>query len=172
PSMQRIFSDDAEIFFDVAGSGPPVLLLHPFPLNHEFWIPVSRFLSSRYRLITPDLRGHGESGLGDGPATMQKHASDLVRILNDAGVERAPVVGVSIGGYIIFEFWRRFRERVSALILCNTKAPADTPEARRARLESAGDVLQHGTETFFEGMAQKCLGETTKYSRPDLVEGG
>ena len=169
--MQRILSDDSDIFYDVAGSGPPVLLLHPFPLNHEFWIPVSRFLSSKYRLIMPDLRGHGESGLGDGPATMQKHASDLVRILNDAGVERAPMVGVSIGGYIIFEFWRRFRDRISSLVLCNTKAPADNSEARNARLESANDVLQRGTEPFCEGMAQKCLGETTKHSRPDLVEG-
>lgn len=169
--MQRIFSDDAEIFYDVAGSGPPVVLLHPFPLNHEFWIPVARFLSLRYRLIMPDLRGHGESGLGDGPATMQKHASDLARILNDADVERAPIVGVSIGGYIIFEFWRRFRDRISGLVLCNTKAPADNSEARNARLESANAVLQRGTEPFFGGMAQKCLGETTKHSRPDLVEG-
>ncbi|HZQ20358.1 MAG TPA: alpha/beta fold hydrolase [Terriglobales bacterium] len=169
--MQRIFSDDAEIFYDVAGAGSPVLLLHPFPLNHEFWIPVSRFLSSRYRLIMPDLRGHGESGLGDGPATMQKHVFDLVSILNDADVERVPVVGVSIGGYIIFEFWRHFRDRISALVLCNTKAQADSPEARNARLESANDVLQRGTGSFFEGMAKKCLGETTKYLRPDLVEG-
>ncbi|HKW16808.1 MAG TPA: alpha/beta hydrolase [Terriglobales bacterium] len=169
--MQRIASNDADISYDLAGGGPSVVLLHPFPLNHEFWIPVSQFLSSRYRLIMPDLRGHGESGLGDGPATMQKHASDLARILTDAGVEHAPLVGVSIGGYLIFEFWRRFRERVSALILCNTKAPADTVEARNARLASADDVLQRGTEPFFEDMAQKCCGDTTRHSRPDLVEG-
>jgi pimeloyl-ACP methyl ester carboxylesterase len=102
---------------------------------------------------------------------MQKHASDLVRILNDAAIERAPLIGVSIGGYISFEFWRRFRERLSALVLCNTKASADTNDARNARLESANDVLQRGTEPFFEGMAQKCFGETTRHSRPDLVEG-
>jgi pimeloyl-ACP methyl ester carboxylesterase len=169
--VQLIRSDDAEIFYDVAGSGPRVILLHPFPLNHEFWFPVSKSLSPRYRVIMPDLRGHGESGLGDGPATMQKHASDLVRILNDAAIERAPLIGVSIGGYISFEFWRRFRERLSALVLCNTKASADTNDARNARLESANDVLQRGTEPFFEGMAQKCFGETTRHSRPDLVEG-
>jgi 3-oxoadipate enol-lactonase len=168
--MKRVVSDDAEIFYDIAGSGPPVVLLHPFPLNHEFWLPVSQFLS-RYRLIMPDLRGHGESGLGEGPAIMTKHASDIIRVMNDAGIELAPLVGVSIGGYIIFEFWRRFRDRISALILCNTKAPADTPEARNARLESANDVLQRGTELFFEGMTQRCFGETTRHSRPDLVEG-
>ena len=169
--MHRILSDDAEIFYDVAGSGPPVVLLHPFPLNHEFWIPVSQFLSSRYRVIMPDLRGHGESSLGEDTAIMAKHASDIIRVMNDAGIERAPLGGVSIGGYVIFEFWRRFRERVSALALCNTKAPADTPEARSARLESASDVLRRGTEPFFEGMAQKCFGETSRHLRPDLVEG-
>ncbi len=77
--MQKIIRDDAEIFYEIAGSGPPVVLLHPTPADHEFFLPVSQFLSSRYRLIMPDLRGHGESSLGNGPATMQKHAVDIVR---------------------------------------------------------------------------------------------
>lgn len=161
----------AEIFYDVAGSGPPVVLLHPFPANHEFWLPVAGMLAPRYRLIMPDLRGHGESSLGVGPATMQSHASDIARVMDAAGVERATLVGVSIGGYAMFEFWRRFRQRVSALVLCNTKAQADSVEARAARLESANDVLQRGTEPFLESMIQKLLGETTRRARPDLVEG-
>ena len=169
--MEKITSDDAEIFYDVAGSGPPVVLLHPFPVHHEFWLPLSPFLASRYRLIMPDLRGHGESSLGNGPATMQKHAADVVRVMNATGVERAPIIGVSIGGYTVFELWRRFRECVAALVLCNTKAPADNSEARAGRLASAEDVIQRGTEPFFEGMLQKVLAETTRHSRPDLVEG-
>jgi pimeloyl-ACP methyl ester carboxylesterase len=169
--MQRLFSDDAEIFYEVAGAGASVVLLHPFPVHHEFWLPVTKFLASRYRVIMPDLRGHGESGLGDGPATMQKHAADVSRVMTEAGIERAPVVGVSIGGYATFEFWRRFRERVSAIVLCNTKAPPDTPEARQSRLDSANQVLQRGPEPFFEGMLQKVLAESTRSSRPDLVEG-
>jgi 3-oxoadipate enol-lactonase len=169
--MHRIVSDDAEIFYDVAGSGPPVVLLHPFPLNHEFWLPITSFLCSRYRLIQPDLRGHGASSLGNGPAGIEKHACDVARVMTDAAVERAPLVGVSIGGYTIFEFWRRFPERASALVLANTKAAADTPEARNSRLQSANDVLERGTEPFFDAMLQKCLGETTRGSRPDLVEG-
>src|SRR5258708_23835155 len=160
--MEKITRDDAEIFYDVAGSGPTVVLLHPFPANHEFWLPVSRFLSSQYRLLIPDLRGHGESSLGNGPATMQKHASDVAIVMDAAGVDRAPLIGVSIGGYTIFEFWRRFRNRVTALVLTNTKAQADTPEARASRLQSADDVLQHGTEPFFESRTLKILGETTR----------
>lgn len=169
--MQKIVSDDADIFYDVAGAGPPVVLLHPFPVNHEFWLPIAKYLSSRYRLIMPDLRGHGESGLGSGSATMQKHALDVARVMSDAGVDRAPLIGLSIGGYTIFEFWRRFRDRVSGLVLCNTKAPADGAEALAARLKAAEEVLQQGTEPFFEGMLQKVLANSTRRSRPDLVEG-
>jgi 3-oxoadipate enol-lactonase len=169
--VERISSADAEIFFDVAGTGPPVVLLHPFPLNHEFWLPVSRFLSPRYRLIMPELRGHGESGLGNGAATMEKHAADVARVMNAAGIERAPLIGVSIGGYIIFEFWRRFRDRISALVLCNTKAPADSGDARNGRLEAARDVLERGPEAFFENLVPKVLAETTRRNRPDVVEG-
>jgi 3-oxoadipate enol-lactonase len=169
--MEKITSGDADIFYDVAGSGAPVVLLHPFPVHHEFWLAISGYLSSRYRLIMPDLRGHGESGLGDGSATMEKHAADIGRVMSAAGVERAPLFGVSIGGYAIFEFWRRFRDRVSALVLCNTKAGADSGEARNSRLQAAHDVLEHGTEPFFESMLPKVLAETTLRSRPDIVEG-
>jgi pimeloyl-ACP methyl ester carboxylesterase len=169
--VSRIPSDDAEIYYDVTGSGPSVVLLHPFPVHHELWLPIVQMLSSRYRLILPDLRGHGESSLGNGPATMQKHAADIARVMDDTGVDRAPLIGVSIGGYAIFEFWRRFRDRVTALVLCNTKAQADSPDARANRLQTADDVLQRGTEPFFESMIQKLLGETTRRSRPDLAEG-
>jgi 3-oxoadipate enol-lactonase len=169
--MQIVRSDHAEIAYDVAGSGPPIVLLHPTPADHEFFLPVSKLLSSRYCLIMPDLRGHGESSLGNGPATMQKHATDVARVMDAAGVDRAPLMGVSIGGRVIFEFWRRFRERVSALILCNTEAHADSSEARANRLRNSDDVLQRGTEPFFESMLLKLMGETTRRSRPDLVEG-
>jgi 3-oxoadipate enol-lactonase len=169
--MHRIVRDDAEVFYDITGSGPPIILLHPFPTNHEFWQPVAQMLALRYRLIMPDLRGHGESSLGIGPATMRKHASDIAGVMDDAGVDRASLIGASIGGYTIFEFWRRFRNRVTALVLCNTKAQSDAPQARANRLQSADDVIQRGTEPFFETMLVKLLGETTRQSRPDLVEG-
>jgi 3-oxoadipate enol-lactonase len=169
--VNRILSDDAEISYEVIGSGPPVILLHPFPVHHELWQPIAKMLSSRYRLILPDLRGHGDSSLGNGPATMQEHAADIARVMDAAGIDRAPLIGVSIGGYAIFEFWRRFRDRATALVLCNTKAQADSPEARANRLQAAGDVFQRGTEQFFESMIQKVLGESTRRSRPDLAEG-
>jgi 3-oxoadipate enol-lactonase len=169
--MIRMKSGDAEIAYDVLGSGSPVVLLHPFPVDHEFWLPAAKALESRYRLILPDLRGHGLSGVGEGPATMEKHASDIARILDHAEIGRAPLVGVSIGGYVLFEFWRRYRGRVVALALCNTKASADTPEAKAARLKSAADARERGTEPFFESMIPTWIGQTTRVRRPDLVDG-
>jgi pimeloyl-ACP methyl ester carboxylesterase len=169
--MERVRSDDAEIFYEIRGNGPPVVLLHPFPCDHEFWSPVAAALDSRYRLILPDLRGHGESEIGEGPALMQKHASDVARVLGAAGVGKAAFVGCSIGGYILFEFWRRFRERVSSLVLCDTRPQADTSEARANRLKAAGAVLEQGPEPFIDSMIPKLMGRTTVATRPDLVDG-
>jgi len=169
--MEHIKSGDAEIVYRTLGNGPSVVLLHPFPANHEFWLPVGEQLSSRYRLILPDLRGHGESEIGEGPATMAAHSADLLRVMDDAQVGRAPVIGVSIGGYILFEFWRKHRERVAALGLCNTKAPADNAEARAGRLQAANNVLERGMEPFLQSMVPRLLGKTTREMRPDLVDG-
>ena len=169
--LRQIKSDDAEIVYRTLGEGSPVILLHPFPANHEFWLPVAEALSTRYRLILPDMRGHGDSDVGDGPATVEKHAADIARVMDHAEIGRAPLVGVSIGGYALFEFWRRHRGRVAALALCNTKAPADSAEARAGRLQAANDVIERGTEPFFQSMIPRLLGKTTREARPDLVEG-
>src|SRR5580700_544825 len=169
--LHQLRSGDAEIAYRVLGEGPSVVLLHPFPANHEFWLPVAQPLATRYRVVLPDLRGHGDSGLGDGPATMEKYAGDVARVMDDADVGRAPLVGVSIGGYVLFEFWRRHRGRVTALGFCNTKAPADSAEARAGRLQAAAEVLERGTEPFFESMIPRLLAKTTRAARPDLVDG-
>lgn len=170
-SSYRVRSDDAEIVYWVSGRGPNVVLLHPFPVSHEFWLPVADALTTRYRLILPDLRGHGESGVGEGPATMQKHAADVIRVMDDADVGRAPIIGVSIGGYLLFELWRRDRTRAAALGLCNTKAPADHADARAGRLQAANEVLERGTETFLQSMVPRVFAKTTRETRPDLVDG-
>ena len=169
--MPCLRSDDAEIFYEIRGNGPPVVLLHPFPCHHEFWNPVAAALDSRYRLILPDLRGHGDSEIGKGPAFMPKHASDVARVLDAAGVGKAAFIGCSIGGYILFEFWRRFRARVTSLALCDTRPQPDTAEARTNRLKAAAAVLEQGTEPFIESMIPKLIGRTTVATRPDLVDG-
>jgi 3-oxoadipate enol-lactonase len=164
-------SDDAEISYDLLGTGPAIVLLHPFPVNHHFWGPIARELEGRYRILMPDLRGMGASGAGEGPATMEKHAHDIARVCDECGVERAVFVGVSIGGYILFEFWRQFRDRVAGLVFSDTKAAPDTGETRAARLKSADDIERDGIEGFVDGLLPKLLGESTLRNRPDIVAG-
>ena len=129
-----------------------------------------RRLSPHYRVITPDLRGHGQSELGDGPATMEKHAADLLRLCEAESVDKAVFVGVSIGGYALFEFWRQHRERFAGLVLSNTRASAETAESRANRLRIADQVLSQGTAAFIDDMLGKLIGSTTRSERPDIVE--
>ncbi|HUR36551.1 MAG TPA: alpha/beta hydrolase, partial [Terriglobales bacterium] len=161
--------DGANLSYTIMGQGPDVVLLHPFPVSHSFWLPVAEPLSQSYRLILPNLRGLGASSLGAVPATMQKHAADIAAICRHAGVTRGVFGGVSIGGYILFEFWRNYRGLVRGLMLCNTKASADNAEARATRLQAADDVLQREPDAFLDGLHLKLVGETTRRNRPDLA---
>jgi pimeloyl-ACP methyl ester carboxylesterase len=168
--MANLRSGDAELFYEVAGDGPSVVLLHPFPLNHNFWSAIVAQLSSRYRLIVPDLRAHGASQSGDGPVTMQKLADDLSGICREEKAGKTTFVGVSIGGYLLFEFWRRYRDQVAALVLANTRAGAETAEGSAARLQAADKVLREGTAGFIEEMLSRLVPQATRTNRPDVVD--
>jgi len=167
--MTTIRSGDAQLFYQITGSGPAVVLLHPFPLNHRFWVGVVPHLATRYRVVLPDLRAHGDSDAGDGPVTMAKLADDLDRLCRELDITRAIFVGVSIGGYTLFEFWRRYRERVGALVLANTRAGAETSEGRAARLQIAEAVDREGTAAFIDDLLQKLFSKSTLTNRPDIV---
>jgi len=169
-SMPTLRSSDAQLFYEVAGNGPNLVLLHPFPLNHSFWRPVAEQLGTRYRLIMPDLRGHGDSELGDGPASMEKLAADLGALCREERITKGFFVGVSIGGYALFEFWRRHRQQVAALVLANTRASGETPESRANRLALADKVLREGTAGFIEEMLPQILSRVTLTNRPDIVD--
>lgn len=162
-------SDGTELFYEVRGSGFPVVLLHPFPLNHHFWDDCASSLEQRFKLVVPDLRGHGDSAPGDGPATMERHARDLLRLCNELEIGKAVFAGVSIGGYILFEFWRQARERVAALILSNTRASPETAEGRINRQKSIQAVEERGPELFIEELLPRLLGRSTRENRADRV---
>ena len=168
--MSTYRSSDAQLVYEITGSGPDVVLLHPFPLHHHFWDGVLEQLATRYRVFLPDLRAHGNSEAGEGPVTMQKLADDLDRLCCEFEVTRAIFLGVSIGGYTLFEFWRRHRERVRALVLANTRAAAETPEGRSSRLAIADKVLQEGTSGFIDELITKLVSPTTQTNRPDIVD--
>src|SRR5947209_15961464 len=106
-----------EIAYEDAGRGRPVVLLHGFPFNRSLWREQVESLSATCRVITPDLRGHGETSVVAGLATMEEMAEDLAALLGELSVERAVVGGLSMGGYVVLAFLRAHPERADALVL-------------------------------------------------------
>jgi 3-oxoadipate enol-lactonase len=150
--------------YEVHGAGPSVLFIHGFPFSGKMWEPLIEPMSDEYRLIIPDLRGHGESEASE-EASMGQYVEDLVALLDEVGVkEPVVVVGLSMGGYIAFEFFRRYPERIHALVLADTRPQADTEEAREGRYETASRVLEEGSQVVAESMVQKLFASATPES--------
>lgn len=134
-----------------------LLLIHGFPLDHRLWEAQLRGLSAEARVVAPDLRGHGRSGLTPGTATMVQHADDLAALLDHLGIGQAIVAGLSMGGYVAFAFWRRHRERVRALALLDTRAEADSVVARAGRDAAAAKARQAGAAAIADEMLPRLL---------------
>jgi len=164
--------NDIQIHWRESGRGEAVLFIHGFPFHGGQWDDQIDRLPMRWRLLAPDLRGFGRTDLGpgSGPLEMDLFADDLAGFLDALGIERAVVCGLSMGGYIAFALWRWHRERVRALVLCNTRAGADTEEGRAARRAQAGRVEQEGVASLANEMLPKLLSERTRAERPDVVE--
>ena len=159
-----------ELVYDNVGSGPAVLLLHGYPFNRSMWREQADALKANYRVITPDLRGLGESSATQEPATMDKMAEDVAALLDELQVERAVLGGLSMGGYVAFAFYSRFQTRVRALILADTRPQADTDEAKRDRLSQAQKILKEGMESIADDFMKKVLTPATLSQRPEITE--
>ncbi len=142
-------SEGSRLFAEALGHGPDVVLLHPTPVSHAFWAPVAVELSSRYRIILPDLRGHGQSEAGQGTIGMDRLGRDIEHLLDGAGIRRAIFAGCSIGSYLLYEIWRRMPERVDALAFCCGKPQPDSAASRVKRRQTIEQIRLHGTETFY-----------------------
>ncbi|HEV2800958.1 MAG TPA: alpha/beta fold hydrolase [Pyrinomonadaceae bacterium] len=161
-----------ELAYDVAGAGGvPIVLLHGFPFNRTLWREQVEAFDDRYQLITPDLRGHGETTATHEPATMEAMAEDVAALLDELGITgRVVLGGLSMGGYVALAFCRLFPERVAALVLADTRAQADTDEARLTREETATRALDEGMHTIADSMLPKLLAPSTHAERPEIVE--
>src|SRR5262249_44685601 len=124
----------------------------------------------QWRCIAPDLRGAGASGAPQDGYAVARYADDLVAVLDALDVPQAVCCGHSMGGYILFELWRRHPERIGALILCCTKAEPDTPEGKRGRDDLIALARDQGVGPVVERLLPKLLGATTRATRPALVD--
>lgn len=152
------------------GSGEPLVLLHAFPLSHRMWRPQFDQWSSWSRVIAMDLPGFGESPRQSKPSVPQM-AKDVAETLDHLGVN-GPVVmaGLSMGGYVAFEFLRQFPERLRALGLFATRAAPDTPEQAQVRRMTIGSVKNGGLDEYAKVFLSKCISDHTRQTQPETVK--
>ena len=156
--------------YDDCGAGPPLLLIHGFPLNRQMWqaqlLPLA---SAGYRVIAPDLRGFGSS---DAPAegySMDGFADDLIGFLDALQIERAVVGGMSMGGYILLDLLERYPERVSAACFIATKSSADDEEGRARRSAMAAQAERLGANPIIKNFAELLFAPETMHRQPALI---
>jgi 3-oxoadipate enol-lactonase len=152
------------------GSGTVVVLLHGFPLSRDMWKPQEKALTKAgFRLITPDLRGFGESEVPEGPYSMALFSDDVIALLDHLEIDRAVIGGMSMGGYILLDLLERYPERVIAACFITTRSTSDSEAAKAGRLALLEKTKRDGTRTVAQlSTATLLAGETLKRN-PELV---
>lgn len=162
-------SAGTKLFAETMGEGQDVILLHPTPVHHAFWLPVAEMLAQRYRVTMPDLRGHGQSEAGKGPITVEKLGEDMRRLMNELEIGKALFAGCSLGGYTLYELWRSMPEGITALAFCCSRPQADAETNRAKRQEWIEGIRLRGAGDFFESMLNSLIGATTRRRSPEKI---
>ena len=162
--------NNISLAFNDLGTGLPFVFLHAFPLNRTMWADQEKSLSTQFRVITIDLRGHGESDAPLWHYSLDQAADDVRSLLDHLSIRQAVFIGLSMGGYIALAFYRKYAERVKGLVLADTRAQADTEDGKRARFEMAQLAYTQGAGAIAEIMIPKLLSPATIQTRPELVQ--
>ncbi len=153
-----------------APGATPVIFIHGFPFSHEMWEPQMRALPNQYRAIAYDLRGHGQSDVGDGQYSIEFFVDDLLGLMDHLVVETATVCGLSIGGYIALRAIERHPERFHGLVLCDTRSAPDSDEGRVKRAASLKSVKTNGVGPFADDFVKTVFAAPTFASHPETVQ--
>lgn len=159
-------------YTDTGGDGTPVVLLHAFPFNSAMWAPQLESLGERFRFIVPDLKGFGDSDAPDERSSysMDRYADELKALVDDLGVDRFVLAGLSMGGYIALAYMRKYADDVMGLVLADTRAEADPPEGKEKRSKQQDLVSDEGTAGLIETLTGALLAEDTRTNKPDVVK--
>ena len=152
------------------GSEDPVVLLHAFPLNRKMWAPQVEALSETRRVVTPDYPGFGTSPRPPAQPDVRYYAEQVGELLDRLKLDRVVLGGLSMGGYVVFACLRLFSERISALLLANTRPDPDPEEAKEARREMARRVAEEGVEVLPKLQMERLLARDTLRNKIDVVE--
>jgi 3-oxoadipate enol-lactonase len=136
--------------YEFFGGGKPLVLIHAFPFDGQMWTATAQALQSRCRVMVPDMRGFGESTLGDSDPSIADMADDVVAMLDGLGIQRVTVGGLSMGGYVALAFAARYPARLERLILADTRAAADSEAARSGRADALALVDKEGVAALVE----------------------
>jgi pimeloyl-ACP methyl ester carboxylesterase len=159
----------AAIVYGEAGQGTPVVLLHGFPLDSRIWKRQQEALQRGWRVITPDLRGFGESSANKEPFTIESLADDVHALLAEIGASHCVLGGLSMGGYVALAYANKYGNELRALVLIDTKSQADTPEGKEQRTRMVEVARQKGSPAVAELMMPKMLAADAAIHRPALA---
>jgi pimeloyl-ACP methyl ester carboxylesterase len=168
--MKRIETNGIETVCEDEGHGPTVVLLHGYPFKRTMWRDQIVALKDQGRVIAPDLRGLGESVASDKVVGMDLMARDVAALLDQLQIEQAVIVGLSMGGYVAFDFHHLFPTRVKALVLAGTRAPADNDQERQTRQRQAARMLAQGMTGIAEETLPKLLAQETFARNPAAAD--
>jgi len=169
--MAFIDVDDLRMHVIDEGSGPPLVFLHGFPLDHSMWDAQRREFRATHRVIVPDQRGFGRTPVGTKSPSIEQFADDAAAMLDSLHVtEPVSLCGLSMGGCVAFAFARKYADRLKALVICDARAATDTPEARANRLTMAEKVLTEGPRIAAEAMLPRLFARETLEDQPHVVD--
>ncbi len=150
-----------------------LLLLHAFPVDARMWRPQLEALDG-VPIAAPNHPGFGGSGPVPDVMTMELAATNAVRALDETGIDRAVVCGLSMGGYVALELWRRSRDRVAGFVFADTRAGADTEEGAANRRALAARLLAEGKDFFADGppglLGENASAETRIFVRSIIAD--
>ena len=169
-AMMRIQVNNLNLAYTDTGVGRPVVLIHGYPFNRSLWTEQIPALSNSNRIIAPDLRGFGDSDASQDTSTMNLLAADVAALMDQLEIPRATICGLSMGGYVALAFYKQFPSRVRALVLADTRAQADTEEAKQTRAQQAEKALSEGMASIADAMLPKLLTPETVSKRPEIVK--
>lgn len=134
-----------------------IIFLHGFPYSHKMWLKQIDKLKDKYYCITYDIRGLGESEVGDGQYTMESFIDDLMFVIDELKLNKPVLCGLSMGGYIAFRAIEREEEKFSAVIFCDTKSNADSNEAKITRANNIKRINKEGLYNFVVEFITNCF---------------